>query len=128
MFADPIVIANSGVSVTLPRIDAGQKSGRYMSVVPGLQTLDFSIRNNSYFSKADKRNMNRHNIELTRTTTIAATSIAPETFKKVKAYLVVEHDDKSTLAEIQAVADQVANFVIAAKNPGFVQKLVNNEG
>jgi len=128
MFADPIVIANNGASLVLPRVDAASKAGKYMSVVPGTSVDEFNIRNSSYYSKTDKRSYDRHNIELVRTTTIAATAISPETFKKVKVYLVIEHDSRITLAEIQSAADQVANFVIAAKNPGFVQKLVNNEG
>lgn len=128
MFADPIIIANTGTSLTIPRVDAGQKAGKYMAVVPGTSIDEFNIRNSSYFSKTDKRSYDRHNIELVRTTTIAATAISPETFKKVKVYLVIEHDSRTSLAEIQAAADQVANFVIEANNPGFVQKLVNNEG
>jgi len=128
MFSDPITIANTGTTLSLPRVDAGLKSGKYMSIVPGTSTDEFNVRNSDYQSKPLKRLMRRHNIELTRTTTIAATAISPETFKVVKVYMVIEHDDRSTLAEIQAASDQVANFVIAAKNAGYVQKLINNEG
>lgn len=128
MFSDPITIANTGTTLSLPRVDAGLKSGKYMSIVPGTSTDEFNVRNSDYQSKPLKRLMRRHNIELTRTTTIAATAISPETFKVVKVYMVIEHDDRSSLAEIQAAADQVANFVIAAKNAGYVQKLINNEG
>lgn len=128
MFSDPISIANTGTTLSLPRVDAGLKSGKYMSIVPGTSTDEFNVRNSDYQSKPLKRLMRRHNIELTRTTTIAATAISPETFKVVKCYMVIEHDDRCTLAEIQAAADQVANFVIDAKNAGYVQKLVNNEG
>jgi len=128
MFSDPITIANTGTTLSLPRVDAGLKSGKYMSIVPGTSTDEFNVRNSDYQSKPLKRLMRRHNIELTRTTTIAATAISPETFKVVKVYMVIEHDDRSTLAEIQAASDQFANFVIAAKNTGYVQKLINNEG
>lgn len=128
MFLDPITIANTGTTLSMPRVDAGPQAGKFMSIVPGTKSEEFNIRNSKYFSKSDKRNYSRHNIELTRVTTIAATSIAPETFSKVKAYLVIEHDDKATLAEIQQVADEVAHFVIEASNAGYVQKLVNNEG
>lgn len=128
MFSDPITIANTGTTLSLPRVDAGLKSGKYMSIVPGTSTDEFNVRNSDYQSKPLKRLMRRHNIELTRTTTIAATAISPETFKVVKCYMVIEHDDRCSLAEIQAAADQVANFVIAAKNAGYVQKLINNEG
>lgn len=128
MFADPLAIANTGTTLSLPRVDAGLKSGKYMTVVPGTSVDEFNIRNSDYQSKPLKRLMRRHNIELTRTTVIAATSVAPETTKVVKVYLVIEHDDRSTLGEIQDAADQVANFVIEGKNSGFVQKLVNNEG
>lgn len=128
MFADPMVLANTGTSLSLPRVDAGQQSGKFMVVVPGTSIDEMNIRNTSYFSKPSKRTMYRHNVELIRTTTIAATAISPETFKVVKAYMVLEHDSRTTIAEIQAIADQLANFFIAAKNPGFVQKLVNNEG
>jgi len=128
MFSDPITIANTGTTLSLPRVDAGLKSGKYMSIVPGTSTDEFNVRNSDYQSKPLKRLMRRHNIELTRTTTIAATAISPETFKVVKVYMVIEHDDRSSLEEIQAAADQVANFVIAAKNAGYVQKLINNEG
>lgn len=128
MFSDPITIANTGTTLSLPRVDAGLKSGKYMSIVPGTSTDEFNVRNSDYQSKPLKRLMRRHNIELTRTTTIAATAISPETFKVVKVYMVIEHDDRSSLAEIQAAADQVANFVIDAKNAGYVQKLINNEG
>lgn len=128
MFADPLAIANTGTTLSLPRVDAGLKSGKYMTVVPGTSVDEFNIRNSDYQSKPLKRLMRRHNIELTRTTVIAATSVAPETTKVVKVYLVIEHDDRSTLEEIQDAADQVANFVIESKNSGFVQKLVNNEG
>jgi len=128
MFADPIIVANDGTPLTLPRVDAGPMTGKYMSVVPGVSAEMLNIRNSSYFSKVDKRNYNRHNVELARTKTIAATSIAPETFSKVKAYIVVEHDDKATLAEIQQVCQELALFVVESYNPGFVQKLINNEG
>lgn len=128
MFADPIVIANNGTSLTLPRVDAASKAGKYMSVIPGTSVDEFNIRNTSYYSKADKRSYDRHNIELVRTTTIAATAISPETFKKVKVYLVIEHDSRTSLADILTASNQLANFVIDTTNPGFVQKLVNNEG
>lgn len=128
MFADPIVVANTGTSLSLPRVDSGPQSGRFMSVVPGTSIDEMNIRNSRYFSKPEKREMFRHNVEIVRSTTIAATTIAPESVKRVKAYLVVEHDSRATIAEIQAICDQLANFFIAAKNPGFVQKLVNNEG
>lgn len=128
MFSDPITIANTGTTLSLPRVDAGLKSGKYMLIVPGTSTDEFNVRNSDYQSKPLKRLMRRHNIELTRTTTIAATSTSPETFKVVKCYMVIEHDDRSSLEEIQAAADQVANFVINAKNSGYVQKLINNEG
>lgn len=128
MFSDPLNIANSGTSLILPRVDAGLKAGKYMVNIPGTSQTEFNIRNTDYFSKPLKRTMRRHNIELTRTTVIAATSVAPETNKVVKAYLVVEHDDRSSAAEIAAVADEVANFVIESKNSGYVTKLVNNEG
>lgn len=128
MFSDPIVIANSGTALTLPRVDAGLKSGRYMKVVPGTSTEEFNIRNSEYFSKPLKRTMSRHNIELTRIKSIAATSTEPSTTSVVKAYLVIEHDVRATSAEIAAAADEVANFVIATKNSGYVTKLINNEG
>lgn len=128
MFADPLVVANTATSLSLPRVDAGQKTGKFMAVVPGTSIDEMNVRNSEYYSKTEKRTMNRHNVELIRTTTIAATTIAPESSKKVKAYFVIEHDSRATLTEIQLVADQLANFFIAAKNSGFVQKLVNNEG
>lgn len=128
MFSDPIVIANSGTDLTLPRVDAGLKAGRYMKVVPGTLKEEFNIRNSEYFSKPLKRTMSRHNIELTRTKSIAATSTEPSTTSVVKAYLVIEHDVRADAAEIAAAADEVANFVIDAKNSGYVTKLINNEG
>lgn len=128
MFSDPLVIANSGTDLTLPRVDAGLKSGKYMKVVPGTSAEEFNIRNSEYFSKPLKRTMSRHNIELTRTKSIAATSTEPSTTSVVKVYLVIEHDVRASSVEISDAADEVANFVIDAKNGGYVAKLINNEG
>jgi len=128
MFTDPLSIANTGTALSLPRVDAGIKSGTYMVNVPGNYNDEFNIRNSEYVSKSLKRTFRRHNIELKRTTVIPATAISPATNKIVKVYMVIEHDDNVTAAEIQAAADQVANFVIAAKNAGYVNKLINNEG
>lgn len=128
MFADPLNLANTGTTISLPRVDAGQMSGTFMKVIPGTSSDVLAIRNSSYVNKKYRRTMSRHNVEITRITNIAATTTAPETFKVLKAYVVVEHDDKGTLAEIQAISDQVASFFIEAKNAGFVQRLVNNEG
>lgn len=128
MFSDPLSIANTGTTLSLPRVDAGVKSGTYMVNVPGTYTDEFNIRNSEYVSKPLKRTFRRHNIELKRTTVIPATAISPATNKIVKVYMVIEHDDNVTATEIQTAADQVANFVIAAKNTGYVNKLINNEG
>lgn len=129
MFNDPISIAATAATpLLLPRVDAGPKSGRFTSVSPGVSIEDLNIRNTEYMSKKDKRIMFRHNVELSRSIVIAATTTSPEATKVLKGYVVIEHDSRATLAEIQLLADQLANFFIAAKNPGFVQKLVNNEG
>lgn len=128
MFSDPLSIANSGTTLSLPRVDAGMKAGTYMVNVPGDYQIEFNIRNSEYVNKSLKRTFRRHNIELKRTDVIDATSITPQTNKIVKVYMVIEHDDNVTAAEIKSAADQVAHFVIDASNGGYVDKLINNEG
>lgn len=127
MFADPIVIEqNWGSNVSLNRVDAGNRSGSFEKKTGDTKDV-LNIRNTSYYSKPQKAQLSRHNVEMIRTIAVPATSLTPAGKKFVRAYIVIEHDDIIARDDIMFVVGTLASFFDESENADHANKIMNNE-
>lgn len=129
MFADPLIITTAWADQnrSIPRIDAGNQSGTYRKRSDTLEET-LNVRHTSYLAKGTKKKVNRHNVELTRIVKTPGSNGAPATSDTVKVYIVLEHSDDSTVNNVLSAVIPVVSIFDGALNPGYVDKLLNNEG